>query len=307
LISKDKSETESRLDESKINFETKLPVGQGWENMQKGVPSPASINTATIKNQKQKEHRKGPITTSTPQSIDYITVKGIESATSKYEPEWPEWSLKEVMDNAYDWLNSHYPYPTWESSSRKVTARIKIDPIPSRQDIVILRIAVRNSNVRNIPVFENIDGIFDFTKWVSEKRNQYMVTCGGLGDFLKRVLGMGYASWINLNESDSIKEENIQWSEPVTLRYNGQERKAFIIVDMDTVQYWSEVTQPTDYEAPDFTEQKIALPIPAWRCERNLEKPHLRGSISDELEEYYKDYKLAKSGVSFNFSKEELK
>ncbi len=279
-----------------------LNYGQGQENVQK-VPSPTNINT-TVK--KQKGHRKGPVTTSTPQSIDYITVKGIESVTSKYRLEWPEWSLKELMDNAYDWLNSHYPYPEWDNSSRKITVRIKIDPIPGRQDIVILRIAVRNSNTHNIPVFENIDGIFDFTKWVSEKRNQYMITCGGLGDFLKRVLGMGYASWINLDDSDSTEDEDKQWSEPVILWYNGQERKVFIIVDMDTIRYWSEITEPTNYEALDFTEQEIALPLPAWRCERNRDKHYLRGSIIDDLEEYYLNYKLAKSGVDFNFSKEEL-
>ena len=285
-----------------MNFDTKLHVGQSRKNVRKRAPSP--LNSSAI----AKRRRKGPVTTSTPQSIDYITVKGIESATSKYQLEWPEWSLKESMDNAYDWLNSHYPYPQWDDTSRKITVHVKVDPIPSRQDIVILRIAVRNSNINNIPVFENINGIFNFTKWVSEKRNQYMVTCGGLGDFLKRVLGMGYASWINLTESDSIEEEEKekQWPEPVILRYNGQERKAFIIVDMDIGQYWSEVTEPTDYKAYDFTEQEIALPIPAWRCERYLNEPYLQGSIIDNLEEYYFDYTLAKSGVDFRFSKEEL-
>lgn len=291
-----------------MNFDTKLPVDQGQQNVQKRAPSPINSG-ATAKSaiaKRPRKQRKGPVTTSTPQSIDYITVKGIESATSKYQLEWPEWSLKELMDNAYDWLNSLFPYPQWDNSSRQITAHIRIDKILSRQDIVILRIAVRNSNINNIPVFGNIDGIFDFTKWVSEKRNQYMMTCGGLGDFLKRALGMGYASWINLNKSDSIEEEEKQWPEPVILRYNGQERKAFIIVDMDTVRYWSEVTEPTDYEASDFTEQEIVLPIPAWRYERHLNKPYLQGSVIDDLEEYYLDYTLAKSGVDFKFSKEDL-
>lgn len=271
--------------------------------MQKPVPSPDNVNTTIPK---QKEHKKGSVTTSTPQSLDYITVKGIESATSKYRLEWPEWSLKELMDNAYDSLNIHYPYPEWDNKARKISVRIKVDPIQGREDIVILRIAVRNSNINNISVFENIEGIFDFTKWVSEKRNQFVMTCGGLGDFLKRALGMGYASLIYLTESDPVEEENRQWSEPVILRYNGQERKVFIHVDTDTVRYWSKITEPTYYGAFDFTEQEIALPISAWRCKRQLDREHLSGSIIDDLGEYYRDYKLAKSGIDFNFSKEEL-
>jgi hypothetical protein len=286
-----------------MNFGIKLQVGQGQKNMEKVLPSSTNIN---ITAKKQKEHRRGSVTTSTPQSLDYIIVKGIESATSKYRLEWPEWSLKELMDNAYDSLNAHYPYPEWDNNARKISVSIKVDPILGREDIVILRLTVRNSNINSIPVFENIEGIFDFTKWVSEKRNQFMMTCGGLGDFLKRALGMGYASLIYLSEPDPIEGENKQWSEPVILRYNGQERKVFIHVDMDTVRYWSEITEPTYYEAFDFTEQEIALPIPAWRCKRQLDKGHLRGSIIDDLEEYYLDYKLAKSGVDFNFSKEEL-
>jgi hypothetical protein len=213
------------------------------------------------------------------------------------------------MDNAYDWLNTHYPYPDWDKDARKISVRIKIDPIPGKGDTVMLRIAVRNSNIDNIIVFKNIEGIFDFAKWVSEKRNQYMMTCGGLGDFLKRALGMGYASWTDNDNPDS-SEEGKQWPEPVILRYNGhrggQEHKAFIVVDREIVSYWSDINEPTEYDAAaDFTEQEIALPIPAWRCERHLDKPYYQRSVIDELEEYYKDYKLAKSGIDFSFSEEE--
>lgn len=73
-----------------MNFDVKLQVGQGRKNVQKPVPSPDNVDTTIPK---QKEHKKGSVTTSTPQSLDYITVKGIESATSKYRLEWPEWSL----------------------------------------------------------------------------------------------------------------------------------------------------------------------------------------------------------------------
>lgn len=117
---------------------------------------------------------------------------------------------------------------------------------------------------------------------------------------------MGYASWINLHDSEPAEERDEQWLEPLILQFNGQERKVFIIVDMETPRYWSEIAEPTKYEALDFTEQEIALPLRSCRCERLPDNPYLRGPVIDELEEYYLDYRLAKSGVDFNFNKEEL-
>lgn len=290
--------------ENSMNFDTKLQVGQGQKIVQKWVPSPSSTNGAV---KRQKNRTMGPVTTTTFQSIDYITVKAIESVISKNRLEWPEWALKELMDNAYDWLNTHYPYPYWDKDARIISVHIKTEPIPSRQNMVMLRIAVRNSNVNNIPVFQSIEGIFDFKKWVSEKRNQYMIMCGGLGDFLKRALGMGYALWTDDLDDDSFEEaEDMQWPEPVIIRYNRQQRKVFITVDRDVGSYWSVTTEPVEYEAPDFTEQEIALPIPTWHYERHLDKSCQQQSIIDNLKEYYLDYKLAKFGVDSRFSKEEL-
>ena len=86
------------------------------------------------------------------------------------------------------------------------------------------------------------------------------MTCGSLGDFLKRVLGMGYASWTsNDNPEDSFIDK--QWEEPVILRFNGQERKAFIIVDRDNHTIFPDIKQPTKFDAPDFTEVEITLPL----------------------------------------------
>ena len=68
---------------------------------------------------------KGPVSTSTKQSTAYITIKGIESETSYQEPDWPAFTMKELMDNAYDFLNDYYPNETKEA--RKIAVRVKID------------------------------------------------------------------------------------------------------------------------------------------------------------------------------------
>ena len=39
----------------------------------------------------------------------YVTVKNIENETSHVEADWTLFILKELIDNAWDWLNDDYP------------------------------------------------------------------------------------------------------------------------------------------------------------------------------------------------------
>lgn len=52
---------------------------------------------------------KGPAATTTSQIMDYFTVNNIQISTSYQQGEWAEFVLKELIDNAYEWLNDHYP------------------------------------------------------------------------------------------------------------------------------------------------------------------------------------------------------
>jgi hypothetical protein len=235
--------------------------------------------------------RKGPVSTSTKQSKGYVTIQGIQSETSYQEQDWPVFTEKELMDNAYDFLNDYYDNKTREV--RKIAVRVKVDSTTTPK---ILRIAVRNSNIDNIPVFENLEGIFEYNRWFSTKRHQHRMTTGALGDFLKRVLGMGYASWTSINNSeDSFMDR--QWEEPVTLRFNGQEYKIFIIVDNETIS--TRMEGPTKFDESDkSTEVEVSLPVPTYSS-------IAPNTLLEKLEEYYKKYKLVKSKTDFTFSKEE--
>jgi hypothetical protein len=113
---------------------------------------------------------KGPAWTSTKQFANYITIRGIESATSWREQDWPKQGAKESMDNAYDFLNDYYPNNTKET--RKIALHLKIDSIIDEGERrIILRIIVRNSNVDNLTVFEKLEPIFDYTQLHSTKRH----------------------------------------------------------------------------------------------------------------------------------------
>jgi hypothetical protein len=221
--------------------------------------------------------RKGPVATSTVKLMSYITIKAIESDTSYLQFQWFLFALKELLDNAWDFLNDHYPNSPKED--RKIAVTIKVDLKPEGEKN-ILRIAVRNSNVDDIRVFGGLNSVFDFDQWYSTKRYQHRETCGSLGDFLKRALGMGYASWTEgVNDDNSFTDE--QWEEPLIVRHNGQEKRVYIIVNKGS----NEPIKVEFEEGPSYngtyTEVEVALPIDRLIADR----------VRAELEQYYKRYK----------------
>lgn len=221
----------------------------------------------------------------------YVTVKNIESETSYLERDWSLFVLKELEDNAYDWLNDCYPANSPKDKEiRKISVRIWIT---TEADNKFLHIAVRNSNVNNKPAFEKLYKTFDFYVWHSTKRNQHRMTTGSLGDALKRCLGMGYASWTSNYNPDETFEEK-EWNEPLIIRANGFEYKAFIKVDTSRQTIWIEIQQeekPT-MEVGNDTETEVTLPLP-----KSLDN---EAFWIARLRRYYNIYKIGKSRTDFN-------
>lgn len=116
---------------------------------------------------------KGPVATSTKQSMGYVTVANIESETSYQKVDWPIFVLKELQDNAYDWFNAFYPATTIaDKAKRKIAVRVWITTEKEEQNLSLkfVHIAVRNSNVNKYHVFGDLNEIFDFTMWQSTKK-----------------------------------------------------------------------------------------------------------------------------------------
>ena len=274
------------------------------------------LGAKTSKNLSTEDKRRlGPVCTSTKQIVGYTTVKGIQQEISSPPYEWPEFSVKELMSNAHDFLRVNYPIEKgYTSENRKIAFRIRIDPIseviasippitqfaPAKVITHILRIAARNSNVNNIvdPAFENLEAVFDYNNFYSTKRNQFRETSGALGDFLKRVLGMGYALWTDdFNPENSFEDK--QWPEPVIFRFNGQEHKVYAIVEPGR-KIESRLSKPIAYDTPGFTEVEIALPIPvSWNGHFSV--------LIGNMEKYCKVARFAKikTDISFTFENEE--
>jgi hypothetical protein len=238
-----------------------------------------------------KTRRKCPVATSTVKLMSYVTVKAIESDTSYLQLQWPLFAVKELLDNAWDFLNDYYGQSIKED--RKIAVSIELDKTPHGQKD-ILHITVRNSNVDNISVFENLNATFNYDQWYSTKRYQHRKTCGSLGDFLKRGVGMGYAAWTEgIDDDNSFTDE--QWEEPLIVRHNGRETRVYIVVNKGS-------SEPIKVEFEDgpsyndtYTEVEVALPLRHW----NESQTH-------QLEEYHKKYKIGKSKIEFSFDAEAL-
>jgi len=255
---------------------------------QNGIPSPLSKSVA-----KAITSPKGPVFTSVSQLTSYLKVDRIQADINALELDWPIFALKELGANCYDFFKVRYPNAPKES--RKIAFRVGVDHAG------ILRMNVRNSNVDNVEVFKNLDEIFNFKIWGSEKRNQHNMTQGSLGDFLKRVLGMGYASWTSANDDDGENslQNNKQWPEPVILRFNKKEYRVFLIVE-DGPNPYPKIEGPFPYEhASDYTEVEIALPLKHY-----LPDPSEQKLLLDRLEQFYSTYKMAQRIIDFSFTNE---
>ena len=222
-----------------------------------------------------------PIRTKTPVAMDYFSVRGIESQTSYLQYQWPLFIAKELMDNSYDWFNECYRNNP--KSDRKITLRVW--PI----DIGI-RIAVRNSNIDNLPVFDDLKSTFDFRLWDSTKRNQHKDGTGALGDALKRSLGMGYAKWTENREDNKDSFQEIQWDEPIILRFNRKEYTALLRVDKENLDPQVLINQNYDAVIDNTdTEVSVALPLSA-----NSNSDYSKETIYSQIIRYYKIYKIPK-------------
>ncbi len=220
----------------------------------------------------------------------YVTVKGIETDIGYQQKDWTTFALKELIDNAYDWLNTYHPAKKPEDKElRKIGIRIWVTGDSNNKWFT--HIAVRNSNIDNKPVFPNLNETFDFDKWHSTKRYQHMMTCGSLGDALKRCLGMGYALWTNDYNPDETFEDK-QYNEHMIIRRNASESRVFIKVDTSIPDILPEVKHldnPTRDIGSD-TEVEVTLPI-------------LDGEFCylDKLKHYYQNSKIAKKRITFDF------
>src|SRR5205823_10045523 len=115
-------------------------------------------------------------------SMDYVTFDGVKLRTGYADKKyWYILTVKELLDNAIDFLWKHY--------GGADNAAIDVD---ITKDDKLLRIKVSNTNDKDIEIFQNLDLVFNFEIRYGSKQNEYIISRGMLGDAMKQILAVGY-------------------------------------------------------------------------------------------------------------------
>jgi hypothetical protein len=162
---------------------------------------------------------------------------------------WYLLCIRELLDNAADFLTNNY---------KGANDAVILTEIFKDDDYFKLKI--RNSNYKNVPVFQNKAAIFDYDMRYGSKQDMHIITRGMLGDAMKQILAFGYIL-IHVND-DGTTFEDQQWKHPLIIRHNRREYK--ILLNVDKIRQYGTVTidesQDVTIESPD-TEIELVLPI----------------------------------------------
>jgi hypothetical protein len=181
-------------------------------------------------------------------SMDYFTVDGVILRTGYADMKyWYILVIKELLDNAVDFLWKYYR----GYNDTSVTVHI------TKNDS-LLRIKIRNSNIRNIPVFQNLNLIFDPEMRYGSKQNEKVISRGTLGDAMKQILALPYVLIHSSDDGSAFTNE--QWNKPLIIRRNGKESHVRIIIDKAKQTYTLDIKEIKPVDDTD-TEIKIFLPL----------------------------------------------
>ena len=88
---------------------------------------------------------------------------------------------------------------------------------------------VRNTNRKNIPVFQNLSAIFDYEMTYGSKQNQHIISRGMLGDAAKQIGTWPYVLIHTKDDGSAFTDK--QWGMPLIIRANKVEQHVFTKVD----------------------------------------------------------------------------
>jgi hypothetical protein len=219
--------------------------------------------------------------------MDYVTLEGIENRTGIGIENAYGFILKELLDNAVDFLEIQ----STKHQTKEAVPAAEVKVTITKQDKV-LRIVVRNSNNYGKPTFSKdmLQSVFNFDTFYSSKRNQYKISKGALGDAFKEILCIPYAL-------AQKHKSNIEWSQPLIIATKiDNTQQTFLVslkIDRTNQILCTEIEELNgkDEEAEsNFTEIEVRLPI----IEDTLDL--------DRLSSFLIDYATINTHVSFTFS-----
>ena len=222
------------------------------------------------------------ISTSRKHSVDYFTKDGIILRTG-YSNIRDRYLLpiREGLDNGIDFLWKYY---------RGKSGSIEVDIYKNDE---LVRIRIRNSNPEDIPVFEDLDAIFDYSMRYGSKQDVHIITRGMLGDAMKQTLSLGYIL-MHVND-DGTEFGDKQWEYPLIIRHNREECKIYLHYDKAKQEPRLSYEIGFEFENRDFTGTEIEIVLPIVDQVRNtLDRAY--------IEKLCKEYAILTTDISFKFS-----
>ena len=223
--------------------------------------------------------------------MDYVSWRSIESRTGISKSDVYKFILKELLDNAVDFIESEsHSNNNNNITPAEIKAIIKLNngTIANSKTISLI---LRNSNPDNNPIArgnnskEMLKSIFKIGVYYSSKRNIFRITKGALGDALKEILCIPYA----LAEED----QQIKWTLPLIIRNANKEFKIHLLVDKFNDTIHTEVDE-AHYDISGATEVEVTLPI--------IEK--LTSTVSS-LANYMRTYAMFVTHIRFTLINED--
>jgi hypothetical protein len=224
--------------------------------------------------------------------MDYATIQGIRSRTGIDEEQMGLFVIKELLDNALDFLE--------KNNILRKEVKVFVTREPN-----YIRIRVRNSNQpTSSPESSSasfskdmIQSIFNYDSFYSTKRNLYKISRGALGDALKEVACIPYAI------ADRYDVQG--WEEPFIITTSSGKRfhiriqinkleqtihsEVKEVIDSDRQEEQKETTQD-QHDASGYTEVEAHIP------EINTLDP-----LNNQLKVLFLRYALLNTHVAFHF------
>jgi hypothetical protein len=237
------------------------------------------LDDKPFKNQPKRHPPPLEIFTSRKHSIDYFTKDGFILRTGYLDKrDWYLLPIKEGMDNSIDF---HWKYYRGEN------AYVNVD---ITKDDKLFRIRIRNSNPRNVQVFQDLTEIFDFDMRYGSKQEVHTISRGMLGDALKQILSLGYIL-IHVND-DGTELRGKQWGYPLIIRHNMEEWKVHLDYNRAKQEYRIKCEKSSKKLTHTDTEIEVVLPL----------IDEVRNSLDRQyIERFCREYSILTTDISFSF------
>ena len=234
-----------------------------------------------------------PVFSSQKLLMDYISIKGISERIGLAENDLVIFILKELLDNALDFVEVYGSDGSNRNQDGEVTE--KVGNIDVKVNITNNKIAISycNFGVESLST-SRLKSIFYFDRFYSSKKNIYRISRGSIGDALKEVICIPYA----LAADKGIEN----WNEPICINGNKMKHRVYLKVNRVEQTLGVDIEEQLPQSTGDYTTIEVSLPPEAIPNEFGLYRflkhysmlnPHITFQLEFNTETIHKKFFLS--------------